>query len=375
MRESDVTEADTVGAAEPGSRPFHLSRWTIMVAIVSILVLAASLIPSPYAVEGPGPTLDVLGTTLDENGDELPVIRIDGVENHDDDGILRLLTVSISGSPQHPRSWFSLIPAALNPKQDIRPLEEFFPEGITEDERTQQNSVRMTSSQDVAAAAAFTALGEDVPVTLSVAQIMENGPATGVLQEGDVIIAVAGNEVAGFGDLRDAIAANGAGVPLTLTVERDGQPVDVTVVPAVPENGTEPAIGAVIQSEFELPYEVEFAVDDIGGPSAGLIFSLGIMDLMTPKSLLNGLHVAGTGTISIDGVVGPIGGLEEKMLGASSAGSELFLMPMANCKDLPERTPAGMQIATVATLDEAVSAIKVATEGGTPPGIERCSVS
>ena len=365
MHETDVTETQPRGIL--------FSRWMIVAAVVSVTVLIGSLIPSPYAVEGPGPTLDVMGTVLDEDGEVLPVISIDGATTYPDEGTLRLLTVSVSGSPQHPRSWFSLIPAVLNPKQQIRPLEDFFPEGISEDERTERNSALMMSSQEVAAAAAFLELGEEIPIELTVADISEGGPATGVLEVGDTILRVGGEAIERFDELRERIVAGGADAPLTLTVGRDGEEVDLELTPAVPEGGTEPLIGAVIQSTLELPRDVQFAVEDIGGPSAGLVFALGIMDRMTKESMLEGLNVAGTGTISIDGRVGPIGGLEQKLLGAQSAGSELFLMPLANCADLPERIPSGLQVATVETLDEAVSAIEAAAAGERPAGIERCS--
>lgn len=346
-------------------------RWTVLGAIAFLLLLAA-VIPAPFVVERPGPTVDVLGTVETEEGEIEPVISVQGAETYEGEGSLRLLTVSISGSPQHPKRWLSLVPALIDPSQRIRPTEELFPSGRTEEERHAVNTVLMDDSQEQAAAAAFRELGEDVPVTLTVAGVIDPGPAAGILREDDEVVEAAGSPVADFAELRERIVAAGAGNPIDLVVERGGESVPVSIVPEIPEDGGEPMIGATIASEYALPHEVDFSLADIGGPSAGLVFALGLVDLMTPGSLLDGLHTSGTGTITASGDVGPIGGLEQKMWAASRAGSDLFLMPLANCATLPERIPDGLVVAPVATLDEAVDAVEAAASGEEPAGLERC---
>lgn len=361
-------------APVPGAdAPRPRSRLLLAVAIAAGAVLLAGVIPSPYVIERPGPTVDVLGSIEIEKGEPRPVIEIDDVDVFEDEGSLRLLTVSISGSREHPKSWLSLLPGLVDPAQQILPVDEVYPEGESEEERTEYNAALMEDSQEKAAAAAFEYLGNQVPVTLTVAGVADGSPSDGVLQEGDVILAVGDLSDVSYAQLREEIARNGAGTPLKIAVERDGERVDLDITPELPEGGEEPMIGAVLQTDYDLPHEVDIALADIGGPSAGLVFTLGLIERLTPDSLLDGQQVAGTGTINASGQVGAIGGLEQKMWAASRAGSELFLMPLANCADLPEEIPGDLHVAPVATLEEAVAAIEASAAGEEPRGVEACT--
>ncbi|GAB2570231.1 YlbL family protein [Leucobacter ruminantium] len=349
-----------------------LRRW-LWTAVAACLLLLAAVIPAPFVIERPGPTVDVLGDVELEDGETQPVIEVRGAPASDGEGSLRLLTVSVAGSPQHPRSWLSLVPALIDPSQQVLPVDEVFPSGTTEEQRDAANTVLMDDSQAKAAAAAFRYLGEDVPERIEVAAVIDPGPSVGALLEGDVIVQAGGAPVAGYAELRERIVASGAGKPLELVVERDGAEVETAVTPVVPDGGSEPMLGTTVASEYELPRKVDFSLGDIGGPSAGLVFSLGVVELMTPGSLFDGVQASGTGTIASSGEVGPIGGLEQKMWAASRAGGGLFLMPIGNCADLPERIPDGLEVAPVATLEEAVAAVEAVAEGRSPSGVERCT--
>lgn len=352
-------------------------RLRIMLAIglAACAVLLAALIPSPFAIERPGPVVNVLGEVQLDDGETGPVITIDDAELFKTGGELNLLTVSILGDPEHPKSWLSLLPALLDPAQRIAPVSEFYPEGLTVEQRTSQNAAYMDSSQMQAAAAAFRWLGELVPVELSVAAVMEGGPAVGVLQEGDVLRTANGEPVGDFTALRKHVIAAGAGGTLVLGIERDGSEQQVTLVPQLPQGGEEPLIGATIASQYELPSEVDISLSRIGGPSAGLVFALAIVDKLTPGEMLGGQTVSATGTIDGAGNVGAIGGLTQKMWAADRAESDLFLMPMANCGDLPDKRPEGLRIAPVATLDEAIAAVETVADGKEPAGVERCELT
>lgn len=342
-----------------------------MVAGLACVLLLAAVIPSPYTIERPGPVVNTLGEVRIE-GETQPVISLPGTDTYPTTGELNLLTVSLVGSPDHPASWLSLVPALVDPSQRIAPRIEFFPEGSTLEDREAQGTAQMQSSQAQAAAAAFRELGQEVPEELMVAAVSEDGPAVGILQEGDVLTRVAGEPIADFADLRAAIVARGAGNDLTLSVVRDGTERDVTLRPQIPEGGTDPLIGAVIATTYELPVEVDISLSEIGGPSAGMVFALGIYDQLTPGAMLDGNAVSGTGTVTGAGEIGPIGGLEQKMWAAARAESDLFLMPVANCADLPTRLPSGLQVAPVATLSEARTAIERVAAGETVAGVERC---
>ncbi|UOQ55811.1 PDZ domain-containing protein [Leucobacter allii] len=347
------------------------SRILLGVAIAACLVLLAALIPSPYAIERPGPVVDTLGD-VEIDGERVPVITVEDRETYATSGVLNLLTVSILGSPEDPQSWLSLLPALLDPAQRIAPVTEFYPEGVTVEQREAATTVQMDSSQAQAAAAAFGALGEEVGTELAVGAVAEGSPADGVLEVGDVIVSVDGAAVPDFAALRERIVAAGAGQAVRLGIERHGEPRELPLVPETPEGEAEPIIGASIATVYALPAEVDISLSQIGGPSAGMIFAIGIVDELTPGELLQGLTVSGTGTIAGTGEIGAIGGLEQKMWAASGAGSDLFLMPLANCADVPDRTPSGLRIAPVADLDEALAAIGTVADGAEPAGLERC---
>lgn len=348
------------------------SRWLLWTAVACVLVVLAAVVPSPYAIERPGPVVNTLGdvTLGDETG---PVVTIDGAETYPTAGALNLLTVTIVGSNEHPSSWLSLVPALFDRSQRVVPIAELYPEEMTDSDRENMNSALMNSSQIDATAAVLAELGTPAPATLRVAGIAEDGPADGVLQEGDILVSADGIAVDHYEQLRAIIAESGSGNELMLEVKRDGQLHTETVVPEEFDGADGPLIGVGVATDYELPIDVDISLEEIGGPSAGMMFALAIHDLLTPGELTEGMHVSGTGTISGTGAVGEIGGLEQKLWGAARADSALFLMPVENCADLPERLPAGdMHIAPVATLGEAIDAVETAAAGGTPPGIEVC---
>lgn len=283
------------------------SRRSLISALVVCAIVVIGLLPSPFIVEKPGPTVDVLGETVVEGAAE-PVLAVNGVPAYAGDGSLRLTTVSIVGSPDRPRNWWAIARAVVDPAQSIAPIEQYFPGETTADDRAEWNSALMVDSQTQAAAAAFREVGDDVSITLRVASVVESGPADGMLQARDVIVSAAGHQVSDFTDLRGRIAETEAGSGLTLEVARDGQTLEVLLDPQIPEGGVSPMIGATIAVDYELPAEIEVALDDIGGPSAGLVFALGIVELLSPETRVGGANVFGTGTIDDRGTVGLSGG-------------------------------------------------------------------
>ncbi len=347
------------------------SRGLWIVGALAIPVLLAGAIPSPYVIERPGPVVDTLGDVTVDDATE-PVVSFPDAQTYPTSGTLNLLTVQILGDPDRRRSWLSLLPAVVDPSQRIAPLSDFFRDGETSDDRDAQNTALMASSQTLAAAAAFREVGEDVDVVLSVAEVAGGSAADGVLEPGDRLVALDGEPIESFAMLRERTIATGGDEPLRVGIERDGEPVDVELAPTIPDGATEPLIGATVATDFELPSEVEIQLEDIGGPSAGMAFSLAMYDRLTPGEMLDGMTVSGTGTMADTGEVGPIGGLEQKIWAAARAESDLFLMPLGNCADVPERIPDGLRVAPVATLTEAIDAIETAASGDSPAGLERC---
>ena len=333
----------------------------VAAAIVAITVIA--LLPSPYVVEKPGPVYDTLGTTQVDNED-VPLIDIPIEKTYPTDGSLDMLTVTISGSRERPLSWLDAAIAWLTPSQAVVDVDTIYPEGVSVEESNQEGAEEMVNSQKDAIAAALHNLGYEFASSLTVNQVAAGSPAVGVLEEGDIVTAFNGSPVADVAALKAAIAANGAGVAGTVSVTRGSAPLELKVTPVIPEGGTDPVIGVVLSSDYVFPIDVSIQLDNVGGPSAGQMFALGIIDKLTPGALTGGKDIAGTGTITGTGVIGPIGGIRQKMYGARDAGADYFLAPDSNCDEVTGHIPNGLTVFSVETLDDSL-AVMTALQAGT----------
>jgi Lon-like protease len=340
-----------------------MSRRSLTLLIASAGVIAALaiavLIPVPYVILGPGPTLNTLGQ--DSSG--RPLIAITGHATYPTTGHLNMVTVGYTGGPGVTVNIFSALSAWLNPHEAVVPESELFPPGQTVQQSQQQDTQEMIGSQQTATAAALTEL--HIPYQVVVAQTVKGDPAYGVLRPGDVITAVDGAPVTSVSSLTSLISAHPAGSTLTLTIIRGGKTQTVRV-------GTKQADGnRIIGVEiggFKFPFTVKFSVGNIGGPSAGMMFALGIIDKLTPLNLTGGKFIAGTGEITAAGQVQPIGGIQQKMVGARDAGATIFLAPASNCSDVDGAIPAGLQVVKVGTLSQAVSDLEAIKAGRSVPG-------
>ncbi|MDO4606514.1 MAG: S16 family serine protease [Bowdeniella nasicola] len=357
---------------EPDRRIAKLSRRSYFAAVATfVLLLICALVPLPYVAEYPGPTVDVLS---EYDGHEL--ITVD--KPVDTGGPLRMTTVSVAGVPGTRMLAATLTQALLDPDVSIMPREALFPENQTEEENRQISAAQMNSSQENASIAALESMGREVKVDLLVAGMTEGSSAAEVLQEDDVITSIqVGDESAVPVQSYKALIGVLSKVPpktdVTLTVKRAGQEIPVTVTtiqPPAPAPGEDARTGSLLGIfVYSRPTEdlgVEFGVGDrIGGPSAGLMFALGIIDKLTPGPLAGNHDVAGTGTIDVDGRVGPIGGIRQKMVGAKRDGARYFLIPAANCPEAVGHVPSGMQGIKVDNLDGALAAVKSISQGDT----------
>jgi len=264
-----------------------------------------------------------------------------------------MVTVSYQGGPGTNLNIFQALRAWLDTSEAVVPESELFPPGQTAEQTQQQDTEQMASSQETATAAALTALHIPYQTQVVVVQTVNGLPARAVLKSGDVIVAVDGRPVTGQSGLSSLITAKPAGTVLHLTVIRGGKTMQVDV--ASKNSGGQPVIGVQVQQEYKFPFTVKFSVGDIGGPSAGMMFALGIVDKLTPMNLTGGKFIAGTGEITASGKVLPIGGIQQKMVGARDAGATIFLTPAANCADAKGAVPAGLQIVKVSTLTQAIN--------------------
>jgi PDZ domain-containing protein len=197
-----------------------------------------------------------------------------------------------------------------------------------------------------------------------------NPAAEAVVEEGDLVLGVDGTRVNGSGELVELLQTYAAGDTVEVLLSRDGEELSEPVELAESDEGAV-ILGVLLTPDYELPYEVSYDVGGIGGPSAGLMFSLGIYDKLTPGALTGGAHLAGTGTMADDGSVGPIDGFQQKLVGADGVGAEWFLAPAGNCSDVVGAVPDGLQVTAVASLQEAVTAVEAVASGATD-GLPTC---
>ena len=336
---------------------------TLLIASVgtAVAIAVSVLVPVPYVILGPGPTLNTLGK--DSAGH--PLITISGHPVYPTNGHLNLVTVSYQGCAGNRFNIFTALVAWLNPHQAVVPEGEICPAGQTQKQTQEQDTQEMTSSQQTATAAALTQL--HIPYSTEVVVVLpEQGfPAYGVLKAGDVITAVDGQPVTGPASLTKLISAHPPGSTLTLTITRSGQSHQVQV--GTRESGGHPVMGVQITQEYKFPFQVTISVGDIGGPSAGMMFALGIIDKLSRLSLTSGRFIAGTGEITASGQVQPIGGIQQKMIGARNAGATIFLTPAANCADAKGAVPAGLRLVKVSTLNQAVTYLEALKAGKSVP--------
>jgi PDZ domain-containing protein len=335
---------------------------TLLVAAAGVLIaLAVAVVsPVPYVALTPGPTLNTLGVSGSK-----PLIQVKGHPIYPTTGHLNMVTVSFLGGPGTNFNIFAALRAWLSPEDAVVPQQEIFTPGQTPQQVARQDSEQMANSQQTATAAAFCQVGIRFTTTDTVQATVKGMPAAGRLQRGDVITAVDGAAVSCHAPAGTLIKARRPGAPVQLTVLRHGRTFRFRL--ATTDVQGQPEIGVQIVESFVFPFSVTISIGNIGGPSAGLMFALGIIDKITPDNLAGGRFVAGTGEIQASGTVLPIGGIQQKMAGARAAGATIFLTPAANCPDTTGAVPAGMRVIKVSSLAGAVSDLEALKAGKPVP--------
>jgi Lon-like protease len=330
-----------------------MSRRSLTLAIAGLAAVAALavavFVPVPYVILTPGPTLNTLGT--DSSGQQL--LKITGRPTYPTTGHLNLVTISYQGGPGANMNIFEALRGWLDASDAVVPETELFPPGQSAQETQSQDTEEMASSQQLATAAALTYLHIPYQTEVEVQSTVPGYPASKSLKAGDLIEAVDGKPVTDESSLSSMITAHPTGTALQLTVLRSGKTLTVPV--ASKSSGGTAVIGVQVQEQYKFPINVQITVGDIGGPSAGMMFALGMIDKLTKDNLAGGKFIAGTGEITASGQVQPIGGIQQKMVGARSAGATVFLAPAGNCSSTAGAVPAGLRVVRVSTLSQAVS--------------------
>jgi len=328
----------------------------LVFCVLAALVAVAALVPVPFVLMSPGPTINVLG----ENAGK-PIIEVAGHRTYTTTGQLRLTTVSVTNPTAH-IGLFGALSGWFNRTQAVYPRDVIYPPDQSADDVQQQGSVEMVNSQDTAIAAALTELGYRLPLQVEVLAVTKGAPAQGRLQVRDRVLRVNGTRIRNAQDVSRAILQTGVGRPATFVVRRGKATRSVVVTPrAAPGDAKRAVVGVQIGTGYDFPFDVSVNIDNqIGGPSAGLVFALGVFDTLTPGSLVHGNQIAGTGTITEQGHVGPIGGIEQKIVAAADAGAKVFLVPPADCKSALGADVSKTQIRLVKapTMHSAVTSIE-----------------
>ena len=319
------------------------------------LWLTAALVPLPFVTYEPGLTVNVLGDN--DEGEE--IIEVTGRRAYrDDPGQLRMTTVYVSQPrPKGKNNLFELMRDWISDESAVYPYDAVYRKDETVEQNREEGAAQMTSSQDVATAVALEEMGLDVTEPV-VSAVSDGTPADGVLEPGDVILSVDGEKVTTSDEVVDEVTSVEPGEEVTLVVRRDGERTRVVLAPEEVDGRPQLGVSVGTQVKPDLPVDVTININpSIGGPSAGLMFSLGIYDTLTPGSLTGGAVIAGTGTIYAAGQVGPIGGVQQKIVGAREAGAELFLVPPANCADALGAPNEDMRLVRADTVHDARMAI------------------
>ena len=338
-----------------------MSRRTTVLVTGTVLLLLfgvlGALLPVPYVAQVPGPTYNTLGDI-----DGTPIIEVTGRERNDTSGNLNLTTVGI---PQGPLTLVGAVQGWFDSEVTVVPREQVYPSGKSVEQTQQENREAFLTSEQAARGAALTELG--YPEKVVVQELVEDSPSEGQLEAGDAIETVAGTPTPDQEALAAALAAIPAGTAVPVGYSRLGSPGTTTVTTGPAAEGDGSALGVIVLQTAYAPFDVSIEVADVGGPSAGLMLTLGIIDLVGDTDLTEGAVVAGTGTIDGEGSVGPIGGIPLKMIRARDIGAELFLVPADNCAEAVANAQPGLPMAKVADLDDALAALADLRAGETPP--------
>jgi Lon-like protease len=339
-----------------------VTRRTRTLVVAGVLFVAAFFaavfMPVPYVILSPGPTVNTLGS--DGQGHQIIVFR--GRQPKQTTGHLNLTTVDILTKRV---TAFEALTGWLQHDRVVVPRSAIYPPGQSEKQINEEDTAQFASSQDNATAAAFCELG--YPRGFGVISVDANSGAKGVLKAFDQLVSLDGVPVDTSAKLTAAIAARKPGDEVSVAFKRLGKPMTATIKLSKPEPGkTGARIGITVDDTCFASFEVDLGLgDQIGGPSAGLMFALGIMDKAGATDLTKGAYIAGTGEIQPDGKVLPIGGIQLKMIAARRAGATVFLAPQDNCADVRGATPKGLDVVKVGSLHEAVQDL-LALQNGRP---------
>lgn len=357
------------------SRLKMIKKWGLRIAAITGTIVVIFLLLTPlnwgYVIEAPGPTINVLAPKTASSPE---LIEIKDTQSYPPKGQLRMVTVNLIGGPERGVSLMQLLSATLSSEQEIIPEEAIYPKGMKRKEINRISTVQMQNSQKLAETAALTELGYKVPATIKVAGINKNSGAVGKLQVGDILTELVlpdrSVKLDKPGILFETMASVPPKTPVKVLFQRDGK-IQKTEINSTARPDKKPGslLGIFVDINAQLPFKISIVLENVGGPSAGLVFALGIIDKLTPGDLTGGKSIAATGEIDYQGHVGAIGGVQQKIYGAKKDGARWFLLPKDNCGEVTN--PDVLPTVPVENLHQAREVVqKIAT--GDTAGLPKC---
>jgi PDZ domain-containing protein len=328
-------------------------RWPIVAAVtamaLAIMTTGAWAVDLPFYAFSSGPV-----------GDAVDAVDVEGTEIFAPSGELMMLTVS-----GQEVNLFEAVVAGFDPDVDLVPESAIRSPDESDEDFVLRNRASMDVSTETAITVALRRLGYEITPTsdgIRVVEVVAGAPASSLIQVDDVILEVDGQIVTLVEELAPLVTANAVGDTIELKIRRGEEEVSLSVELAAREDEpARPMIGITVENlnpRFDFPFAINIEAGQIGGPSAGMMYTLAVMDLLSPDDLTRGHVIAGTGTIDIEGNVGPIGGVRQKVVAAEAAGAEVMLVPATNYDEALTARRYGMELVPVATLDEVLTALE-----------------
>lgn len=337
-----------------GNKRLTRRGWTVLLSALLVIAfgLTGAFVRVPYVAIGPGPTYDTLG-----QAGGAPVIQITGQQTYPTAGELRMTTVSLNDQI----TLFGALGLWASGRYALAPREEYFKPGESDEQVQQENVKEFQDSQSNAEVAALRNPLLNYPIKVLAQEVVADSPADKVLAAGDRLLDVNGTRITQEDDVRTALIGTKAGqtIPITFQHGTDAPRTGMLTLAANPDpRQPQGFMGLQPIDRADVPFDVKVSLQDVGGPSAGLMFALAIVDRLTPGEMVGaGEHIAGTGEIDEKGKVGPIGGISFKVVGAREAGATVFLTPEQNCAEAAAAVPDGLKLVKVSTLDSALTAL------------------
>lgn len=392
--DASASVKSTEKAAKRRSRfaPRRVNLRSVSAVATCALLAGAFVLPSSYVKEGPGPLFDVLGTYQDKE-----VIEVSGAPSYKTFGKMNMTTVSVSGGPYTEMSGAEAFYGWLafdGNRSLVVPTDALYPH-VSHEQATAATGAQMADSQTQAKVAAMRHLKMPVTEKVEVLTTVEGSPAASVLKGDDRIVKVGEKQIETLTDVPKAVNASN-GSPIDVTVERDGKQQTFKLTPVRSSDDSRWILGAGLKQSYDLPAHVQYNLDGVGGPSAGLMLALGTVDKLSEGTLLADedaggdpyrSYISGTGTIDANGKVGAIGGIKYKILATGRYGARYFLAPKENCDSIVKmqaedpvlfnyyhagQVKGEMVVVPVSTLDEAVKTVEAIKSGTPDDSLPRC---